>query len=259
VDIAPSDNLRLHIVRDAIRRRWPVLVIVVLIVTVPLAALLTSRPVKHTASAAVLLRPIPGNALNQSQTASSQQITIAMETEAQLVTSPNVVNQVNDKLDTDLKPGTRSVGVTIPPNTEIIRIAYTAKTADEAMAGAQAFADQFMAFRTEEATRSQGRQLRNLNQQLRDARAAFRSASEDASGADPSASAEANLPLGRARRQSRRKHRHARGDRRRRRQRGVPGVVATDVCDDQSHPGARRCRRVRARRGTGAHRLARAS
>ncbi len=195
MDYVPESDVRLHIVRDAIRRRWPLVLLVAVLFAVAAAALVAGRPSEYTSAARALLRPIPGNALSADSTQSSQQITIAMETEAQLVTSPEVVKLVNEELGTSFEAGTTDVVASVPANTEILRIEFTAGTPAEAQAGAQAFAEQFLIYRSQEAERTQDRQIKSLRGQRAAAVEGFDTASRQAEQINPRPGAAAQVQL----------------------------------------------------------------
>ena len=193
MDNAPDAALRLHIVRDAIRRRWLLVVVIALVFAAIGFALTSTRSTEYTAASRINLRPIPGNPLAAEFTTSSQQIDIAMQTEAQLVTSPTVVEQVNTTLDTDLEPGTGKVVATVPPNTVILRIEYTDGSRSGAQDGAQAFADQYLKYREQQALDFQDRQIGTLTKQLREANRALNVALDKSD--DPNAPAGAGATV----------------------------------------------------------------
>lgn len=193
MDNAPDAALRPHIVRDAIRRRWLLVVVIALVFAAIGFALTSTRTTEYTAASRINLRPIPGNPLAAEFTASSQQIDIAMQTEAQLVTSPTVVEQVNTALGTDLEPGTGKVVATVPPNTVILRIEYTDGSRSGAQAGAQAFADQYLNYRNQQAVDFQDRQIGTLTKQLNGASRALTAALKASDDQFPPAGAAATV------------------------------------------------------------------
>lgn len=78
---------------------------------------------------------------------------INLDTEAQLVQSEPVAALAARSLDTEVSPvalATR-VGVTVPPNTTVMIIAFRAPTAEEAQRGAAAFAEAYLDNRAEDA------------------------------------------------------------------------------------------------------------
>ncbi len=78
---------------------------------------------------------------------------INLDTEAQLVKSEQVAQLAADELETDvaLPSLLRDVSVTVPANTTVLQITYAADTAEEARAGAQAFAEAYLVDRKDTA------------------------------------------------------------------------------------------------------------
>jgi capsular polysaccharide biosynthesis protein len=78
---------------------------------------------------------------------------INLDTEAQLVTSQPVATRAGKVLGSTLAPGAlaRRISVTVPPNTTVMNITFTAGTAEAAQAGATAFADSYLESRRQDA------------------------------------------------------------------------------------------------------------
>ncbi len=106
------------------------------------------RSQSHTASASVLISPLVGNPFYPGGRGDEL---INLETEAQLVSSDPVARDVASRLDGDLSSSDVLSGlqVSVPPNTQILTINYTASSADEAEERGQAFADAYLDFRTD--------------------------------------------------------------------------------------------------------------
>jgi Mrp family chromosome partitioning ATPase len=107
----------------------------------------STRSASYVASARVLLRPTIGNPLAPDNASSGQQVTIAMQTEATLVDSDPVAALSNPKLVNKWTPGGVAVHASVPPNTQVLLITFTAKSARNAQAGAQSVADSYLAYR----------------------------------------------------------------------------------------------------------------
>ena len=159
METLPTDDIQLHIVADTLRRRLPLVLTVMLLMTGAVGAYALRIAPTYTASAQVLLRPIPGNAFSPDSAKSGQQVTVAMATEAGLVNSPGVTQRVSKMLKTDVAAGSAPVSVSVPANTQFLQIQYTDSSPSNAQAGAQAFADGFLAFR-------EGQTMSSLSQQL---------------------------------------------------------------------------------------------
>ena len=169
------DDVRLHIVADALRRRFVLIVVVVALVTAAIGAYVMHLAPSYAASAKVLIRPIPGNALSLDSSKNGQQVTVAMETEAGLVNSPKVAALVSKALHATVTAGSPAVSATVPPNTQIVEIQYTAHSARAAQEGAQAYADAFLVFRAGEADDNLQHGLAVLAKQAKSAGDASRS------------------------------------------------------------------------------------
>ncbi|WP_110181958.1 hypothetical protein [Nocardioides solisilvae] len=104
------------------------------------------RAAYHEATAVVLISPLQGNAFSPDGTGSSL---VNLETEAQLVRSNTVADDVLVDLGLDLTPTEllEQVDVEVPTNTQIVRISAVDRDPDQALATAQAFAESYLDFR----------------------------------------------------------------------------------------------------------------
>ena len=82
-----ADELRPHLLGDALRRYWALIAVCTVALALASALLAAAKPVSYSASAKVLLKPTLGNPLDQNTSGSGSQVTIAMQTEATLVNS----------------------------------------------------------------------------------------------------------------------------------------------------------------------------
>src|SRR4051794_11038839 len=82
---AGSADVRSLRVGLAIRRHILLIACVTAVMVAAVGAFAFSRPISYVSTSSVVLEPLPGNALSPNAVASSQQITVAMETEAGLV------------------------------------------------------------------------------------------------------------------------------------------------------------------------------
>lgn len=119
---------------------------------------------RFTAQATVLVTPLQGNPYSPDGTGDQL---VNLETEAQVVRSDAVAREVSQKVD-----GTESTGilsnlsVTVPSNTQILTIAYTAGSKQSARRHAQAFADEYLAFRKTRAESSESSQVDRIQTQI---------------------------------------------------------------------------------------------
>lgn len=177
-----ADEVRPRIVSAALKRRWPAMLIIALLVTAVAVVGVSGRSARYSASASVLLRPALGNALS-TDASTTQQATIAMGTEASLVQSPQVAQIASKTLGTTIQPASTNVTATVPPNTEVVQIGYTASSATASRDGAQAIANALLAFRGSRASSARAAQLSNLAKQVSTAQAGLKQAAAAAAAA----------------------------------------------------------------------------
>ncbi|HEY6935209.1 MAG TPA: Wzz/FepE/Etk N-terminal domain-containing protein [Marmoricola sp.] len=165
-----EDLPRTSLMGQALRRRWLLVLGSVAVFTAVAAGLALRASPQYVASASVFLQPIPGNALSPEATASGDQVTVAMQTEAGLLDSPYVVRRVRKVLHVPGDQLRTGVTATVPSNTKIVQIQYSASTPQAARAGAQAFAGAYLDFREALASEVKNRQMKELRAQVDDAK-----------------------------------------------------------------------------------------
>lgn len=190
-----GEEVRLRITTRAIRHQAWLVVVVVLVLTAAVGAYSFTRTPSYESRAKVVLRPITGNAFSEESSRNSQQVTVAMETEAGLVSSPAVTDLVSGKLGYLVPPGSNAVSATVPANTQIVEIAFSAGSPAKAQAGAEAFATAFLRYRADQATATRGRQLDILNKQATTASESLQVASRESAKVDPPPEAAAQVQL----------------------------------------------------------------
>lgn len=150
----------------AVRRRWW---IVVLGIVVGIAAGLAVAAVQtkvYDATASVLVQetgaPNTGQVVN-ARTNSG----INLDTESQVVMSQVVAARAQSILKTKTPAAQliSNVSVTVPPNSSVLAIAYSAPTAKAAQQGARAFAQAYLANRGDQATKQVAGQVAALQAQ----------------------------------------------------------------------------------------------
>lgn len=101
----------------------------------------------HEARASILISPLLGNPFSPEGGGADL---VNLTTESALVTSDAVARLVSDRLPG--RPGVAAVlagtSVTVPPNTQVLRISVRHRSSAEAVRRAQLFATTFLAFRT---------------------------------------------------------------------------------------------------------------
>ena len=176
----PLVDVRPGIVGVAARRRWRTLVVSLLIGGLAAVALLAARGPTYTATAVVLLKPLPGNPYSPTASAGRAEELTSLETEAALVGTQTVANKAISASGGRLGPGAvDQVSVAVPSNSKILRISFAAKNPDTARIGAQAFADAYLAYRHDQAEKSANEQIDQLNRQIKVSQSAQDAASKE--------------------------------------------------------------------------------
>ncbi len=147
----------------ALRRSAVLILVLVATGTAVGVAAGLQRAEDHTARASILVSPLDGNPYN---TTGRGDDLINLETEAQLVHSDPVARAVAESIGdpasaTDMLAG---LDVTVPANTQILTIDYTAGSDSVALRRAQGFAESYLDFRkarTEDVTRSKTERIQS--------------------------------------------------------------------------------------------------
>lgn len=166
-------------------RHHPVLVVLVVALALGAAGLLSMTGSKtYTATAVVMLSPLEGSPLStDSVGGSSNLMTVAMETEAQMVETPAVAANVTEVVGRTLPQEGDRVKVEVPPGTQMLRISYTTDSPQLAREAAQAYAEGVLAQREEVAVDAVQKRLGLLEAQSESADQDLRQATADARGA----------------------------------------------------------------------------
>ena len=130
---------------DAMKRRWWLLAVGALLGLALGAAYLFVAPKTYIATATVLVNPV-GEFFDNTVDGARTNSGINLDTEAQLVRSQAVSSVAQAKIGTDEKVGqlVQRVTVTVPPNTNVLRISFTAATKEKAAAGAAEYAEAYL-------------------------------------------------------------------------------------------------------------------
>lgn len=165
-----EDTASMHLADygSLIRRRWwIVLAGLVAGALVGLAVMLVVPP-NYTASANVLVSPVdvPGQSTNV--VGGRTNGAINLDTEAQLVTSATVADGAKTLMNSDESAQTLAdrVSVSVPPNSSVLTIEYTAGTPDDAAEGAHSFALAYLANRKTVAEQRAETQAKALSSQI---------------------------------------------------------------------------------------------
>lgn len=116
-------------------------------------------PPPYKATATVLVSPLEGNPYSPEGRGDDL---VNLQTEAQLVSTDGVAKIVEKKLGHEPEG---EVEVSVPPNTQVLNLTYTTTSSSKARAGAQAFADAYLEYRTQRAQGVVNNQLSKLKTQ----------------------------------------------------------------------------------------------
>lgn len=191
---SPPEDARLGVGR-AVRRHLAI--VIGLLVLLPAAAgfLVLGRASTYTSSTTVFLRPTIGNALSPDSAKNAQQVTVAMQTEAGLVSAPQVAALVSKRLGVPVSAGSAAVNATVPPNTQILQIRYTASSAGDATKGTQAYGESFLQERKAVSDDTIKRQLQLLKEQASVVNQNLKKVSANAASTSPSPDSAALVQL----------------------------------------------------------------
>lgn len=152
-----------------LRRRWWVVALGLLVGLAVGVALLAAQSKQYTSTTAVLVTPVgPGSSSSTSSTTARTGSDVNLDTESQIVGSAQVADAVRTLLRTadpvtDLQ---KNVSVTVPPNSSVLSIAYTAGSAKAAQQGSHAFAQAYLANRADTAKKQVALTVAGLQTQL---------------------------------------------------------------------------------------------
>ncbi|WP_433245639.1 YveK family protein [Streptosporangium sp. CA-135522] len=151
-----------------LRRRWAILLFFLTAGVGGGVALFRLTPAAYTASAQVLVSPT-GLGEQTNQVTNRQRESLNLDTEAQIAQSAVVAKKVQAVLKTTPGP----VDVSVPPNTSVLEISYTAADPHAAAAGASAYAQAYLANRSESTTQALDAQLKTLLAKLKQVNASL--------------------------------------------------------------------------------------
>lgn len=180
-----ADNVRaLPSIRSLIRHQLGVILVVAAAAMGIAGLYIASSPPSYSASAVMLLSPAPGNPLTpEAASGSAVQMTVALETEAQLVKTPVVSAVVSKAVGSELPRAGDRLAVSVPSNTQMLDVTYTASSPERAQEGAQGFAEGYLDYRAERARAVQESRVTKLNEQIAATEENLRRAVGDAAAA----------------------------------------------------------------------------
>lgn len=153
---------------SALMRRWWLVLLGVLVGGAVAAGYLNVVHKTYTSTAAVQVTDTGVSDSAVPSGARTNTTNVDMDTEAQIVTGNAVSSLAANTLHSTLTPSqlAADVKVTVPPNSAVLSISFHAGNALDAKAGAQAFADAYLANRTNIANGLLAAELKSLQDQL---------------------------------------------------------------------------------------------
>lgn len=185
MDIDVRSERRLPSLNAAVRHHWALIAVVAVLAAAVGAAYSASFDRSYTASAIVLVNPVAANPLTpEAARGSGAQLTVALETEAEVVTTPSIAEGVSERLGR-LVPSENDgefLDVEVPTGTQMVQITFTSFSPVAASEGAQAFAEVYLAYRQERALTSMESLLTALQAEAEEIEGNLRTALSAAAG-----------------------------------------------------------------------------
>ncbi|CAN5462010.1 hypothetical protein BH23ACT6_BH23ACT6_05730 [soil metagenome] len=196
MDTASSGSFGLPSLLTALRHQWvPIVVVFLLTLSLGWAYTEIVKPT-YTAEATTLVSPVPGNPLTaEAASASGAQLSVAMETEAGLVTTPAIAEIASTSAGRVLPGSGESLRVDVPAGTQTVQVRFSSGSPERAQEGAQSFADAYLQYRGDRAEESQTARLDSLQAQAENADENLRRAVSEASESDSATFASQEVQL----------------------------------------------------------------
>lgn len=163
-DLSDSDGPLLMAYLGWLRRRWWILLLAALLGTVGGLAVSQLENPRYTSTTSLLVRPLGSGAEGNANAK------VNLDTEAQVVRSLVVGERARDLMKSTTPPDelVRSATVTVPPNSQVLQVAYEADSPAGAQAGSHAFAQAYLDLRRATAQRTLENETTALKQQIAD-------------------------------------------------------------------------------------------
>ncbi len=147
-----------------LRRRWWILLLAAVLGTAGGLALTKLQHPRYTSSTSLLVRPLNAGP------DSNPNAKVNLDTEAQVVRSLVVAERAKGlmKTGTEAEQLAQSVTVTVPPNSQVLQVAYEADSPTRAQAGSHAFAQAYLDLRKATAQKALENETTALKQQIAD-------------------------------------------------------------------------------------------
>lgn len=179
MDIDARGERRFPSLQTVLRHHWILILIAVVLGVGSGAVYAANVDRSYTASSVVMLTPVAANPLApEAATGSGAQLTVALETEAEVVATPSIAEGVSERLgrlvpDEDVG---EFLDVEVPEGTQMVRIAFTTDSAEAARESAQAFAEVYLDYREEQALDSVESSLATLRTEAEEIESELRAA-----------------------------------------------------------------------------------
>ena len=159
-----SDGLALMAYLGWLRRRWWILLLAAVLGLAGGLAINQLQDARYTSTTSLLVRPLGSGA------ESNPNAKVNLDTEAQVVRSLVVAERAKGlmKVTTGGDELVKSVTVSVPPNSQILQVAYEAGSPAEAQSGSHAFAQAYLDLRKATAQKSLENEINALKQQISD-------------------------------------------------------------------------------------------
>ena len=157
-----ADGLALMAYLGWLRRRWWILLLAAVLGLGGGLALNQIQEARYTSTTSLLVRPLGSGAEN------NPNAKVNLDTEAQVVRSLVVAERAKAlmKVDTGADQLVKSVTVKVPPNSQILQVAYEANSPEGAQSGSHAFAQAYLDLRKATAQKSLENETNALKQQI---------------------------------------------------------------------------------------------
>ena len=165
-----ADSLEFAGYLGVLRRRWWIILVLACVGIVAAGAYIATSPKGYTATATVNVTAT-GISQNQGSGAVAGGRTssaVNLDTEVQIVQSSSVAAIAASDLHTSLTPQAlvKNISVAVPPNSSVLQISCSARSAQQSADCANAFADAYLTNRTATATNTDNAELKSIRGQL---------------------------------------------------------------------------------------------
>ncbi|MFI7574332.1 Wzz/FepE/Etk N-terminal domain-containing protein [Micromonospora sp. NPDC049497] len=157
------DGLVLTAYLGWLRRRWWILLLAAILGTAGGLAVNQLQQARYTSNTSLLVRPVGA-------TGDNPNAKVNLDTEAQVVRSLVVAERARELMKSGAPADqlVRSVTITVPPNSQVLQVAYEADTPAQAQAGSHAFAQAYLDLRKATAQKTLEIETTALRQQIAD-------------------------------------------------------------------------------------------